>query len=361
MLLKKYNIYLTKNLLRYSCISIFLITSIIWLTRSINYFEYITNYGLGLVDFIKITFSTLPSILILILPICSSISTIIYYVKMSHNNELVILKNSGLNKIKLIISPFIVGLLICLFSYFIMFSLLPKADLIFEKTINLLKKNFSDIILNSRDFRSFNNIKIYSNARDNNKVKSLVIFINDDKNSDKLIYSEIGEIIDDNYLKLHNGSMFLLDKSNSYNGRTKSLFFDEYIIDIGNFFQAKSVSTTNTNIKPIKIRNLINTKNKELKIIAEITYKFLNPLLSLILSLLSATMLLNISFSRTRGNIAGILIFILNLLIFAIFTYSYNLAGRKISYLFIMILSVLLPIIYVIIEIIRDDGKIFTR
>ncbi len=361
MLLKKYNIYLTKNLLKYSCISIFLIVSIIWLTRSINYFEYITNYGLNLVDFIKITSSLLPSILVLVLPTCSSIATIIYYFKISQNNELIILRNSGLNKIKLIISPFVVGLLICLLSYFVMFSLIPRADLAFEKAISLLKRNFSDIILNSRDFRSFNNIKIYSGTRDGDKVKSLVISINDEKNGNKLIYSEIGEMIDDNYLKLHNGSIFLLSENNDYNGMTKTLFFDEYIINIEDFFPVKNTSGDNHHIKFTRVRDLFNIKSKELKIIAEITYKFLNPLLSLVLSLLSAVMILNISFSRSKRNIAGILIFALNLLIFAIFIYSYNLAKRKIFWLLMMILSVLLPIIYIIIEIIRDDRKIFTR
>lgn len=332
-----------------------------WLTRSIGYFDYITNYGLSLIDFIKITSSILPNILILVIPICSSIATIIYYTRISQNNELVILRNSGLNKRKLIISPFISGLIVCMFSYFIMFSLIPKANLAFEQAVNLLKRNFVNIILNSRDFRSFDNFKIYSSGRDDNKIKTLVISINDEKNGNKLIYSETGEVIDDSFLKLYNGNVYLLNKNNNYNTRTKTLFFEEYTINLEDFFSIKKIDKNTNDISFLTVKNLIKLENKNFKIISEILYRFINPLLSLVLSLLSAIIVLNVSFSKYEKNIFSVLIFIIDLLIFAAFTYSYNLAQNKILGLYIMVLSIILPIFYIIAEVIKDDRKNFAN
>lgn len=332
-----------------------------WLTRSIGYFDYITNYGLSLIDFIKITSSILPNILILVIPICSSIATIIYYTRISQNNELVILRNSGLNKRKLIISPFISGLIVCMFSYFIMFSLIPKANLAFEQAVNLLKRNFVNVILNSRDFRSFDNFKIYSSGRDDNKIKTLVISINDEKNGNKLIYSETGEVIDDSFLKLYNGNVYLLNKNNNYNTRTKTLFFEEYTINLEDFFSIKKIDKNTNDISFLTVKNLIKLENKDFKIISEILYRFINPLLSLVLSLLSAIIVLNVSFSKYEKNIFSVLIFIIDLLIFAAFTYSYNLAQNKILGLYIMVLSIILPIFYIIAEVIKDDRKNFAN
>ena len=333
-----------------------------WLTRSIGYFDYITNYGLSLIDFIKITSSILPNILILVIPICSSIATIIYYTRISQNNELVILRNSGLNKRKLIISPFISGLIVCMFSYFIMFSLIPKANLAFEQAVNLLKRNFVNVILNSRDFRSFDNFKIYSSSRDDNKIKTLVIIsINDEKNGNKLIYSETGEVIDDSFLKLYNGNVYLLNKNNNYNTRTKTLFFEEYTINLEDFFSIKKIDKNTNDISFLTVKNLIKLENKNFKIISEILYRFINPLLSLVLSLLSAIIVLNVSFSKYEKNIFSVLIFIIDLLIFAAFTYSYNLAQNKILGLYIMVLSIILPIFYIIAEVIKDDRKNFAN
>ena len=332
-----------------------------WLTRSIGYFDYITNYGLSLIDFIKITSSILPNILILVIPICSSIATIIYYTRISQNNELVILRNSGLNKRKLIISPFISGLIVCMFSYFIMFSLIPKANLAFEQAVNLLKRNFVNIILNSRDFRSFDNFKIYSSSRDDNKIKTLVISINDEKNGNKLIYSETCEVIDDSFLKLYNGNVYLLNKNNNYNTRTKTLFFEEYTINLEDFFSIKKIDKNTNDISFLTVKNLIKLENKNFKIISEILYRFINPLLSLVLSLLSAIIVLNVSFSKYEKNIFSVLIFIIDLLIFAAFTYSYNLAQNKILGLYIMVLSIILPIFYIIAEVIKDDRKNFAN
>lgn len=358
MIFKKYNVYLIKNLSKYLFISIFLLSNVVWLTRSISYFNYITNYGLSLTDFIKIMSSILPDILVLIIPVCSSIATILYYTKISQNNELVILRNSGLNKKGLIIAPFITGLMACVFSYFIMFNLIPRANFAFERAIDLLKKNFANVLLNSGDFRNFDNFKIYSNNRDGNRMKSLIIFVNDDKNDNKLIYSESGELIDNNFLKLSNGSIYLLDK-NDNKIKTEALFFYEYIINLGDFFLSKKITKTSNNNKFVKVNDLIRIKNKSLENISEILYKFMNPLLSLILSLLSVVIILNFSFSRYENNIFSMLVFILDLIIFAIFTYSFFLAKKKIFGLYIMIASVLIPVIYIIIDLIKDDRKVF--
>ncbi len=340
--------------------TVLLIAGVAWLTRSVGYFNYITNYGLNLTDFIKIISCFLPNILVLIIPLCSSMATIIYYTKVSQNNELVILRSSGLNKKQLIISPFFNAILACIISYFIMFNIVPKTNLVFENVRELIRKNFVNVLVSGSGFKSFNNFRFYLKEVEGNKLKSLVVFVGDLNNGDKLVYSEDAEVINEDFLKLNNGSMYYLDK-NKNNSITKTVFFDEYIIKIKDFFPDNNINKYNNNIEFLTIRKLLSLKKKNTEVISEIMYRFMNPLLPLVLSLLSATLILNINFSRNEKNIGSLLIFALDLIIFAIFTYSYNLAKKNIFGIYVMLFSILLPIIYIIIDIVRDDRKNFTK
>lgn len=323
----------------------------IWVTRFIHYLGYITKYGLGFNEFFEIILSVLPSLLVLIIPICTFISTIIYYSKINKNNELIILQNSGLRKKDLLIPSFSIGLISCFVLYFIMFYILPRGNILFSKLYDSMRHNAIKFLLNSDDFRIFKNITVHSNCHDGGKLNSLVIYIDDKSNKKtKIIYAKNAEIIEEKYLKLCDGSIHFM-KFDDQNG-ANMIFFKDYILDINEFLPIEKQKKYN-DIEFLNIKDILKIKNKDNYLIVEIVYRITNPLFVIVLALFSSLLVLKINFTRSDSNLKSFFIFLVNLFLFAIFSYLFKLSKLNLLFMYLMLLVILVPSIYILISILE--------
>lgn len=323
----------------------------IWVTRSIRYLGYITKYGLSFNEFFEIILSVLPNLLVLIIPICTFISTIIYYSKINKNNELIILQNSGLRKKDLLIPSFSIGLISCLVLYFIMFYILPRGNILFSKLYDSMRHNAVKFLLNSDDFRIFKNITVHSSWRDGNKLSSLMIYIDDKSNKkSKIIYAKNAEILEEKYLKLSDGSIHFMKSNNKSDANM--IFFKDYILDINEFLPIEKQKKYN-DVEFLNIKDILRIKNKSSYLIAEIVYRVANPLFVIILALLSSLLVLKINFTRSDSNFKSIFIFLANLLLFAIFSYLFKLSKLNWLFIYLMLLVMLIPSVYILISILE--------
>lgn len=323
----------------------------IWVTRSIRYLEYITKYGLSFSEFFEVILSVLPNLLVLIIPICTFISIILYYSKINKNNELVILENSGLSKKSLLIPSFLIGLISCFILYFIMFYILPKGNIMFSKLYNSMRYNAVKFLLNSDDFRTFKNITIHSGWHDTNKLNSIVIYIdNKDNKKSKIIYAKNAEVIEEKYLKLCDGNIHFIESNNKNDANI--LFFKDYILDINEFLPIEKQKNYN-GAEFLNIKDILRIKNKSNYLIAEIVYRITNPLFVIILALLSGLLILKINFTRSDSNLKNVFIFLVNLFLFAIFSYLFKLSKVNYFFIYLMLLVMLIPFIYILISILE--------
>ena len=121
MIIKFYQNYLIRPFLKELVIVFFVFMSLIFILNIISEVRYFMNLDLGFYYPIFITLLNLPSVIFEIFPFIILISTQLFFVKLYEKNELIILKNYGIDNIKLlnilILTAIIIGLLITTVFY----------------------------------------------------------------------------------------------------------------------------------------------------------------------------------------------------------------------------------------------------
>ena len=327
--MKIYKKYLIKNLFKPLIISATTLTAIIWSSRVINFLDLVVQDGAEAFSFFKITLYVLPSLILMILPLTVFLTTILTYNKLIENREIIILKNCGVTKTKLLTPLLILSIIITVISYFISIHVSYKSNLAMRTTRQEIRENLSYSMIKEGSFTKFKNLVIYAEKKDDNNIKNIIIYKVAKKPEEKniLLQSEYA-IVNKNIINLYNGNF------QQFTSTTKNepniLFFKEYSLDTNDLNENKSELVLKPDslslIQLIDIlKNYKNTKQEysKNKIIYEINYRLAFPLVSIIMAILSGSLMLHGSFSRTssikillRTSAASILTYILLLSIF---------------------------------------------
>jgi len=297
-----YKSYILKNSFLNWLATSFILIILIWFSRAIAFLSLVTENGINIKDFLYLFILILPWILIYILPISFLISLILSLNKLIVSNEIIILKNCGLSNFKIAKPIISLGIFITIIVYFLSFYLMPLANKKLKISKNAFKDNYTNISFAPQTFENFNNITIYSATRDeNNNLQGL--FISDKNNSEYniIITAETGKLIinDDRvYLKLSNGT---LQRYNYNDSKTDILNFDSYIFNLNN----NNLEYSNYKWKPNErfINELlsynINDSEDDIRLYKAELHKRINePLIPLVLSLISISIILSAKISR---------------------------------------------------------------
>jgi lipopolysaccharide export LptBFGC system permease protein LptF len=138
------------------------------------------------------------------------------------------------------------------------------------------------------------------------------------------------------------------------------LFFKEYKFDLSSLFKNKEISLSKryNNIPTMELFNMFaNPKTNNVlgrnEVISELNYRLFFPLISIILSLLSGSLILNFTFNRA-SNIKSISITSLILvLVYAIFLFLFQKSSNNI-YLIYVLFAFMILITSVSIHLIKD-------
>ena len=353
--MKIYILYLFKNLLKYFILVVFTLTSIIWITRTIRYLYFITEYGVDFRNFLLIITSILPDLLIFSIPISAFLSVMFLYNKLIKNNELLILQNAGVNKKGFLIPVLLLSFVAVGFCYFITFYLSPKSNIMFENQKITVKNDIANVLLNNTNFNSFQNITFYAKSKDEKTLKSVLFYIHDEKN-DKILYAKTGEV-NGTYITFKNGNLQEFDDNKSLT----TIYFNEYSINIADFYKIDYNNNRDTDL--MFFNELIAIKNKDNEIKMEIFNRLCTPLLSLTLSILSCLMVLNIKFSRFENNRSIFIIYTVCLINFVFYLYMLKLSKKNLLYLYPTFILLLSPLFYAFINFINKKLclKIFSQ
>ena len=344
--MKIYKKYLFNSLLKPFLLSFFILTGIIWLTRVINYLSYLTEYNANFLLFINLIVLAIPNLLPLITIISLIISVINTYSKLLSNNELVILKNAGLNKKKLIEPIMIFSILLSLSCFFTLSYLVPYTNKGFE---NIKESIYSDILntaFNENNFINVGNITFYTRKRLNNKLESVIVSIQKEKDTNTIYAKEA--IINKNIINFINGNISIDGK----NGNS-IIYFDEYNFNLSNFYSKnksdnKSLDTLNiTELLKIKVNK--NDRRLYTKYLNQIYSKISMSILCFAMGIFSGALILNKSFSR-MNNLYTAIISILSITIFIVMIYTIKNGSNNINSIYISNILNLMIIIFSIIN-----------
>lgn len=302
--------------------------SVLWIVKTVGYLKYMTKYGLSIYEFIATMSLVMPNVLLLVIPFATFIATILYYDRTVKSNELIIFKTLGLRKKQLVLPSALVGLFGCVLSYLLTLYLIPKSNILFRGAIKSIENDIMNVLLGSKSFNTLQSITVYSDSRVENEIQSLVTYVsysNNEKN--KVIYAKSAKILDDSHLRLYNGN--IQEYTTEAKDEMKILFFDEQDIDLGQFYLIPAQDRLeHQNTDFMYLNELFILKNKTIAVRGEILSRIITPILSLLLSIVSAAIAVDTHESKKSRLVNGrnIMNYAICLILSIIFLYSARLA-----------------------------------
>ena len=181
---------LTSYIFRQTSRSVFISTcvflGVIWLSQSFKSIKLIIEKGSDLTDFFILSAFSLPSWLLIALPLGTFAGCMISYIRLQNDKEIIVMKSAGLSPLKISKPALLVALICSLILFIISHFILPETYKNFKKLQNEIRNSNQEFILKDNIFIDIN--------------KTQTIFIGKLKNSNDLEEIFIQDRTDNLYL-----------------------------------------------------------------------------------------------------------------------------------------------------------------
>ena len=230
--------YLFKNLFNATVFVALTLTLVIWLTQSLKLLELVANSDAPPSLFIKLVGLTLPKFLEIILPLSLVISVLFIYNKLIMDNEIIVLRSSGVDHYALARPAIILAIASSLLLTAITTWVSPKCSEQVEALRQTVKTQYSAFLLREGVFNTFSDsLTVYLRSReDNGDMAGLMI--NDSREKGKppvIIIAKKGRVEmsgDVPTIVVFEGMRQQMD---STTGNLSKLYFSRYTIEIKGF------------------------------------------------------------------------------------------------------------------------------
>ncbi len=349
--MKKLNRYIVKQIFIGFLLVTFSLLSILWLTQSLRFVDLITNKGIPVGLFVKLTSLLMPRLFVLLSPICVFVAVLFVYNRMLGDRELVVIKSAGISpwqgaKPALIIGVFLYFINLYAYNYGI-----PMAEKAFNELEWQIKNDVSHLMFREGEFTELQNgltVFITSHEKDGSMSG---ILVNDERNPQnkttlsaekgRVAYTDKGPKI-----IMVNGSRQELSQNGS---RFSSLAFERYSVDFGLSGSKKNKDTSAREKGFFELLNAQNdsslTPKEQRRYVVEGHRRIINPFYNVVFALLACTGLLVGNFNR-RGQSRIISVSIVAMVLLQALDLSFgNLAVKKLNLLPLIYINLLLPLI----------------
>ena len=243
-------------------ITLFNASIIIWVFQAVNFLDIVIDDGRSYLIYFQYTLLTLPKIITKIIPFSIFFSFTYIIMRYELNNELMILWNFGINKIKLVNFFLKFSFLLILIQITLTSIIIPKTQDLARSFIRESKlDNYSQFLKSKKFNDNIKDLTIYSENKENNKIlKNIYLKRNLGKNNFQITYAQSGEFKNYNnvqYLILKNGETI-----NSFNNKFTVFNFSKFEFNLDEF---KTNTTT-------QIKTQENSTADLLKCISKLNY-----------------------------------------------------------------------------------------
>ena len=148
------SIYLLRQLVGPVALFSFLLTSVIWLSQSLRLLDLVINRGQSAPTFIYLTILTLPTLLVVILPIAFFAGTLYGLHKLNADSELVVMSAAGLSRFQMLIPVLAAASIMMAATYSCSLYFMPLGQrLLKEKELDI-RADIGAAILNQGQFNT---------------------------------------------------------------------------------------------------------------------------------------------------------------------------------------------------------------
>jgi lipopolysaccharide export system permease protein len=282
---------------------------LIWFSRAIGFVKYVTENGVELSQFFSLFVLILPWLLLFIVPIALFGTVLLIYNRLIIDNEITILKNSGLTKIAIARPAIFLSIILSAFSFIIAFYLMPYANKELRLSRRNIQDNYTNLSFNAQTFESLKDLTIYAKNRDEND-QLFGILLHDERSAEYsiTITAKTGKIAIEDKSALLYMKEGTLQKSNHAVQKTEILNFDDYVFNLSE--NQKGETAMRWKAKERYLPELTNPESDadehELASFrSEIHQRFTYPLLPIVLTMIACACVLQGQFQR-RGNASNL-------------------------------------------------------
>lgn len=348
--MKLYKKYIIKNLILRFILIFTILSSLIWLGKSVSYISYISENGIRIKDFIYLVVSVFPKITLAIIPLSIFVATILTYGRLAKNSELIIMNNSGISEKSLIAPILYFGIFLTFLCFFITLYVMPLAN----KSQRMMRVNFwknNEIItIIPKVFTDFNQLIIYIERKDkNNEFRGILVNDSRDKARELTITASAGilEKKDQNLLLiLEDGSIQSVNKK----GEIYIINFDKHILKLNESKVDKGDIEWKS--REMYIWELLSHKSsdisKKTRINYEIHQRFTQPFMALILSLIAAISIIGKNFCRHENIVAEMKAVIYGGLFILSTIFTYSMLKSSVQNTYLPYLNIIIAVIFLI-------------
>lgn len=255
------------------------------------------------------------------------------YNRLIVNNEITILKNSGLTNVNIGYPIGSIAIAATLFCFFISFFLMPYANKKLRFARQNFENNYSNLSFAKGTFETLKTLTIYIKDKDE-KNRLFGILLNDKKNKETslTITAKSGYLLFENeklLLYMQDGTV---QRFNNLTYKSEILNFDDYVFNLS---ESNSSTNSQSRWKPKEryLHELLNPdvvdKEEFPKYRAELQQRLTYPLMPMILSALALACMLRGNFSRYGNNLNILLAIILGISFLSITITLYRLIEDK--------------------------------
>ena len=203
---------------------------IVWVIQAVNYLDYVTEDGHGLLVYFQYTFLNLPKIVSRLIPLIFFISIFYTLNKFEDNNELKIFWINGVNKkrfIKNFLNYSVIYLLILLFLTSFLVPWSQNKGRVFIKNSNI---DFFPALINEKRFiDTVDKLTIYVEKKIDRQSYQNIFLKDSDTDETKIIFANSGKLINstnERSLRLFNGKIITVNKNKITSFDFKNTSFD---------------------------------------------------------------------------------------------------------------------------------------
>ena len=219
--------------------------SVIWLTQSLRFIDWMVNRGLPFSVFIYMAILISPNFMIVLLPITLFIAVLFAYNRLVRDSELVVMQAAGYSPLSLMSPALMVGVIFTLVGYILTIWIMPLAYHTYKEKVFQMRNTYSGVLLQEGVFTVLDNgVTVFVRKRDENgQLQDIVLSDESVFNKSVIITAQTGTLVETD-----SGPQFQLKKGNrqewSYDSnKVGFLYFDDYTVDIKRLKEIRELRT----------------------------------------------------------------------------------------------------------------------
>ena len=208
---------------------------IVWVIQAVNFLDFVTEDGHGLGVYLKYTLLSFPKILSKLMPFIFFVSIFYILNKFEDNNELKIFWIFGTNKREFLNVILKYSLIILLLQLTLTLLIVPYTQNKARTYIQKSSIDFFPSLINEKKFiDTVEKLTIYVEKKKDNSYEKIYLRDNKDSLSNRIIYAETGNLVNDadgRFLNLNNGKIINInrDKITSFDFKNTTFDLSKYL------------------------------------------------------------------------------------------------------------------------------------